>query len=132
MVLAVGLELLGVLARMNLWITPLVSRDGAETFPKTLPGWWSWSAATVFAFGVSFTILGTPGQLRRGLLWASALLLVAAWAPVLSLSARSPDIAAPCIATFWSGICALVYASRHNMPVDQSQGGSSVGESSGA
>lgn len=131
MALAVGLELLGVLARMNLWITHLVSRDGAETFPKTLPDWWCWSAATVFAFGVSFTIFGTPGQLRRGLLWVSALLLVAAWAPVLSLSARSPDIAAACITTFWSGICALVYASRHDMPADHHQGGSTVGESSG-
>jgi hypothetical protein len=50
----------------------------------------------------------------------SAVILVFAWAPVLSLAARAPDIAAPCCATLWSGICALVYASRHKMPADES------------
>ena len=114
--------MIGLLERVNTWITRLVSRDGAETFPKTLPDVWIWIATAVFAFGIAAAILGTPGQLRRGLLWASAFLLVAAWAPVLSLAARSPEIAAPCIATIWSGICALVYASRHEMPADHPDG----------
>jgi hypothetical protein len=132
MVLAVGLELLGVLMRMNVLIARLVSRDGAETFPKTLPDWWIWLAATIFAFGIAAAILGTPGQLRRGLLWLSAIILVAAWAPVLSLAARSPEIAAPLVATVWSGICALVYASRHDMSADHPGGGPSAGKSLGA
>lgn len=118
MVLAAGLELLGILTRVNAVIASLVSRDGAETFPKTLPDWGLWLAATVFAFGAAAAILGTPGQWRRGMLWLSAIMLVTAWAPVLSLSARAPEIAAPLVATVWSGICALVYASRHDMPVD--------------
>ena len=123
MLLAAGLELLGILPRMNALITGWVSRDGAETFPKTLPDTWVWLAATVFAFGVAAAILGTPGQLRRGLLWLSAVMLVAAWAPVLSLASHAPEIAAPCVATVWSGVCALVYASRHEMPVDHPEGG---------
>jgi hypothetical protein len=118
MVLVAGLELLGLLMRMNAGISRLVSREGAETFPKTLPVWCIWLAATGLAFGVAAAILGTPGHLRRGLLWLSAMLLVAAWAPVLSLAAHAPDIAAPCVATIWSGICALVYVSRHDMPAD--------------
>jgi hypothetical protein len=121
MVLAGGLELLGVLPRMNAWIAYRVSREGAETFPKTLPDEWIWLAAMVFAFGVAAAILGTPGQLRRGLLWLSAVILVAAWAPVLSLAAHAPDIAAPCVTAVWSGICALVYAYRHDMPVDHAE-----------
>ena len=132
MVLAVGLDLLGVLMRMNAMIARLVSRGGAETFPNTLPDRWVWLAATVLAFGVAAAILGTPGQLRRGLLWLSAVILVVAWAPVLSLAARVPDIAAPCVATIWSGICALVYTSRHDMPADDSGNGPAAGKFSGA
>lgn len=118
MALTAGLEMLGILPRMNAVIARLVSRGGAETFPQTLPDWWVWLGATVFAFGTAAAILGTPGQLRRGMLWLSAVVLVIAWAPVLSLAARAPEIAAPCVATVWSGICALVYASRHEMPAD--------------
>ena len=131
MVLAVGLDFLGVLIRMNAMIARLVSRDGGETFPKTLPDWWVWLAATVFAFGVAVTILGTPGQLRRVLLWLSSIMLVAAWAPVLSLAAHVPEIAAPIVGAVWSGICALVYASRHDMAVDHPEDAPAAGESSG-
>jgi hypothetical protein len=118
MVMAVGLEFLGVLLRMNAMIARLVSRGDAEAFPIALPVWWVWLAATVFALGTAAAILGTPGKLRRWLLWLSAIILVAAWAPVLSLAARNPEIAAPLVATVWSGICALVYVSRHDMPAD--------------
>lgn len=128
MVLAAGLELLGLMMRMNGLIAGTVSRNGVETFPKTLPQWSVWLATAVFAFGTAAAILGTPGHLRRGLLWVSAIVLVAAWAPVLSLAARAPHVAAPFVATVWSGICALVYASRHDMPVDQLGSGSAAGE----
>lgn len=127
MVLAAGLELLGVLAGVDAVIARMVSRGGAETFPNTLPDWSVWLATTVFAFGGAIAILGTPGGLRRGLLWLSSVVLVAAWAPVLGLAAFAPDIAAPCVATIWSGICALVYASRHTMPTDQPESGPVAG-----
>jgi hypothetical protein len=126
-VLAAGLELLGVLVGMNAVIARMVSRGGAETFPNALPEWSVWLAATVLAFGVAIAILGTPGGLRRVLLWLSAVVLVAAWAPVLGLAAFAPDIAAPCVATIWSGICALVYASRHAMPADQPESDPAAG-----
>lgn len=119
-VLAAGLELLGVLVRVNAGIARIVSRGGAETFPKQLPAWCLWLAAVVFAFGLAAAILGTSGHGRRVILWLSAVMLVAAWAPVLSLAAHAPDIAAPWIATVWSGVCALVYAARHRMPCDES------------
>jgi len=118
MVLAAGLELLGALEKINRSIAHFVSRGGAETFPHQLPLWCLWLAAAVFAFGMAAAILGTPGRLRRGLLWLSAVMLVAAWAPVLSLAEHAPDIAAPWTTAIWSGVCAMVYASRHRMPCD--------------
>ena len=118
LVLAVGLSLLGVLDRANAGIAGLASRGGAETFPKHLPEWSVWLATVFFAFGLSFAILATPGHWRRAVLWITAIVLVAAWAPVLSLAAHAPDIAAPWIATVWSGVCSIVYASNHQMACD--------------
>ena len=123
MALVAGLELLGVLVQINGAIGRMVSRGGSEMFPKALPMFAVWLAAATFAFGTAAAILGTPGQLRRGLLWLSAVFLVFAWAPVLSLASHVPEIAAPLIATLWSGICALIYTSRHDMPADRSVNG---------
>ena len=119
--LAAGLELLGVVARLNEGVAGMVSRGGVETFPLALPGWGIWLAAVGFAFGLAGTLLATPGAGRRVLLWLSALVVVAAWAPVLSLAARTPEIGAPWIAALWSGACAIFYASRHRMPCDEAR-----------
>lgn len=117
-VLAVGLAVLGPLDRLNLLAAALVSRGGREGFPKQLPEWAIWLAAIVLAFGLAFAILSTPGTWRRLLLWISAVVLVAAWAPVLSLAAHAPSVGAPWVATLWSGFCAIIYASRHHMACD--------------
>ena len=118
-VLAVGLGLLGFLDRINAGVAVIVSRGGAEKFPKQLPEWSVWLVAAVFAFGIAFAVLSTPGHWRRGVLWITAVVLMAAWAPVLSLASHAPDIAAPWIATVWSGVCSLVYAANHQMACDQ-------------
>ena len=117
--LAAGLEMIGALARFNAIAAKLASRGGAESFPKELPGWLVWIAAALAAFGMAAAVLQTPGMPRRVLLWLTAIMLVAAWAPVLGLAARHPDIAAPWIATVWSGVCAMFYASRHRLPCDE-------------
>ena len=118
MILAAGLELLGFLIRLNAEIARLVTLSGVAGYPHHLPAWGIWLAAGGFAFGLAAAILGTPGNWRRAVLWISAMVVVAAWAPVLCLAARAPDIAAPCIATLWSGICALLYAANHRMACD--------------
>ena len=118
MILAGGLELLGFLARLNAGIARFVSRNQAEIFPRRLPEWWVWLAAGVFALGLAAAILGTPGHGRRVVLWLTAVFLVGAWAPVLSLAAHVPAIAVPWVATLWSGACALVYAANHRMACD--------------
>ena len=120
MILAAGLELLGFLSRVNAGIAQLVARNGEEAFPRQLPEWCIWLATAVFACGLAIAILGTPGPGRRAILWITAVVLVTAWAPVLSLAAHAPDIAAPWIATLWSGVCALVYSANHRMACDES------------
>jgi hypothetical protein len=119
LVLATGLEALGFLKRLNAEIGAMVSPHGLEKFPKHLPDWSIWLAAAGFSFGLAAAILGTPGHVRRAVLWITAVVLTGAWAPVLSLAAHSPDIAAPWIATLWSGVCAMVYATNHRMSADQ-------------
>ena len=119
LVLAAGLAALGFLDRMNAGIAQLVSRNGAEKFPKHLPVWGVWLATVVFSCGLAIAILNTPGQGRRGILWITSVLLIAAWAPVLSLAAHAPDIAGPWIATLWSGACAMAYAANHRMAGDE-------------
>ncbi len=119
LVLAAGLEMLGILRRANSGIARLVSRDGMEKFPSHLPDLVVWLAAALFAFGLAAAVLATPGTWRRVVLWITASVLVAAWAPVLSLAAHAPEIAAPWIATLWSGVCAIVYSSNHRMPADE-------------
>ncbi len=117
-VLAVGLAALGVLDRLNALAGGLVSRGGREGFPKQLPEWSLWLVTMALAFGLAFAILSTPGLWRRVVLWVSSLVLVAAWAPVLSLAAHVPAVGGPWVATLWSGVCAIIYASRHHMACD--------------
>lgn len=122
--LAVGFSALGLLERANRQVAAWVmvpkgpnSLPG-EDFPNQLPVWAVWAATVVATVFVSVAILSTPGWERRLLLWFASLLLVAAWAPVLSLAAFAPEISAVFVATSWAGLCACVYAANHRMPCD--------------
>ena len=116
--LVVGLSALRILDRVDLLIATLVSNGKAGGFPNALPEWTVWLATVIFAFWLAFAILSVAGTWRRVVLWITTLVLVAGWAPVLSLAARSPDIGAPFIAVLWAGVCALVYAGNHRMACD--------------
>ncbi len=116
--LVAGLSLCGILDRVDLLVAKLVSHGKTAGFPKALPVWAVWLATVILAFWLSFAILSVAGTWRRCVLWITALVLVAGWAPVLSLAAHAPDIGAPFIALFWSGVCALVYAGKHHMACD--------------
>lgn len=117
--LVVGLGLFGTLERLNFTIARIVAQEQFPTFPKALPVWSVWLVTMVFALALSFVILSVPGTWRRLVIWITALVLVAGWAPALSLAAHAPVIAAPFIAVLWSGGCAVVYAGKHRMPVDE-------------
>jgi hypothetical protein len=117
LVLAAGFGFVGIMDRANEGIAGLIQIGGGTA--KSLPEWAVWLAASVGAFGLSFLVLSVPGAWRRIVLWVSALILIAGWGPVLVLADRSPVVAVPLLATFWAGLCSLVYASRHRMAADQ-------------
>ncbi|MEX1114739.1 MAG: hypothetical protein WEB53_05785 [Akkermansiaceae bacterium] len=116
-ILAAGLELLGSLDVIDGGFANWLAEG--KPFPKDLPLWAVWLAAVFFAFGLSFALLSIPTTWRRVILWISALVVIIAWAPVLALAARPPEISAVLVAAVWSGVCALVYASRHRMACDE-------------
>ena len=116
--LVAGLALPGILDRLNEMIARMTAEGGGAGFPRSLPVWGVWLFTLFVSYAVPFAILGAPGTWRRCMLWFTALVLVTGWAPVLVLAAHAPDIAAPWIATLWSGVCALVYAANHRMPAD--------------
>ena len=120
LVLAVGLAVLGLTDKADAAIAGFLSRvihaEGGAGFAKALPAWALWLATALLAYALAFATLGVPGTWRRLVLWFTTLGLVAAWAPVLGLAAHAPQIAAPLVATLWSGACALVYTHSHHMP----------------
>ena len=118
-VLAAGLQALGILNRLNEAISNCLS--SGKDISNELPVGVIWLAAIFFAFGISFSILGVRETWRRIVLWVTATVLVMGWAPVLVLTAREPQIAAVLVAVVWSGVCALVYAGRHRTADDFSE-----------
>lgn len=116
LVLAAGFGVLGLMDRADALIADALIVGGGGV--KHLPEWLVWVAAAVGAFGLSLAILQVPGNWRRLVLWVSALVVLAGWAPVLVLASHAPAVAVPLLATFWSGLCAFVYASKHHMAVD--------------
>ena len=123
--LAAGLGALGILSRVNLAVSKLISQGKPAVFPKSLPEWSVWLATVLFAFGLAFSILNVQGTWRRVMLWITTMVIVAGWAPVLGLAAHAPEIGAPFIAAVWSGVCAMVYAGNHRMPCDAPAGSAS-------
>jgi hypothetical protein len=117
--LAVGLDALGILGAVNQMIAKGVSHGAVQSFPKALPVWSVWLVTLVFAFGLPLAVLSVAATWRRLVLWITAMVLVAGWAPVLALAAHFPGIGAPFIVTLWSGVCGLVYAGSHRMGCDE-------------
>lgn len=126
--LVVGLSLLGIMDHVNVSVSQLVMQGKAGLAPKALPGWSVWLVTLAFAFGMAFAILSIPGVWRRVVVWITALVLLAGWAPVLSLAAHAPEVGAPFIASLWSGVCALVYAGKHRMACDASSPAGEISE----
>lgn len=118
LVLAAGFGFLGIMDRADAMMLAWLKSGGLGEPAKALPQWVIWLAAWFGAFGLSLAILSVPGNWRRLVLWISTVALVAGWGPVLMLASHAPEISAPLLATFWSGLCAFIYAARHHMAVD--------------
>lgn len=118
MILCTGLTLLGLAARMDAWLFESVASVIPGPFPHTLGMTASWSATIAIAFGLPMLLLGIPAHWRRLVIAVSIVVSIAAWIPVLALAAHSPSLSMPLVAGVWSGICAIIYATRHRMPCD--------------
>jgi hypothetical protein len=116
--LAVGLDLLGILGRLNEALAKMASQGKDPVFPNSLPDGLGWLVAVLGGFVLPLAMLGVAGAWRRWVLWISTLFLIVSWIPVLVLAAYAPAICIPLVVVFWSGMCAVVYASRHQMPCD--------------
>jgi len=115
LLLAVGLEAMGTMSVLNHWIADRLS-DG-KPFPHNLPMWAIWIVACGVAFGIPSALLHITLKWQRWIVWITALALALGWAPVLTLAAYAPQIGPLLVVTFWSGICALVYAGRHEKAI---------------
>jgi hypothetical protein len=122
LVLALGLQTLGLLDRINAAFLTAAANSGLGLVTP-LPQWTGWVVALLVAFALPMIILETPGHGRRTVLWLSALLVVLALGPVSILASHWLPLAAPLIAVIWSGLCATIYASRHHMPCEGGDAG---------
>jgi hypothetical protein len=122
LVLALGLQTLGLLDRFNVAFLTAAENAGLGVVTP-LPPWTGWVVALLVAFVLPMVILETPGHGRRTILWLSALIVVMALGPVSLLTSHGLPLAAPLVAVVWSGFCAKVYASRHHMPCEGGDAG---------
>ncbi len=112
LLVALGLELLGWIARLEDPLTVWMSAQLGEALPRPLPVAVRWGAALVSAFGLPLGILASRGAFQRMILWLSACIVMLAWAPVLSLAAYQPEVGLAGLVTFGSGAAALWLAAR--------------------
>ena len=63
-------------------------------------------------------ILHSPSLWRKWAMWIGMMILYFAWIPVLALATWRMGMVAPLVAGLWSGFCALIFASRHDLPCE--------------
>ena len=117
--LAVGLDFLKVIERMNVWFTQMLTGSGLSQPVREISKEVLWLAAGFMAFLLAAVLLNIPGMWRRILVWGITIALTFFWAPVLLLAAYKPEIGVVLVAVLWSGFCAMVYATNHVMPADE-------------
>lgn len=115
--LSAGLHVLGLLEPLDSGLAALVALDPA-TAAAAVPAWVVWLATAGLAYGLAIVLLEIPGTWRRVVIWLSTIAVVAGWLPVAAISGSHAQVAAPAVAVVWSGICAIIYASRHRMAAD--------------
>ncbi len=120
---AAGLSALGVLDSLDGAVARemagALGQPAGTAFPNGLPGWGLWGGTAGMALGLAWVLLSVPGGWRRAVLWMSALVVTAAWAPVLALAAHRPTVGAPLVAVIWVGLCVWFYASKHRLPCEE-------------
>lgn len=115
---ALGFQSVGLNARIDASLLGWLNAMGLGTTPVVLPAAIGWGLSLLFGFGLSFAILESPGHARRAMLWLSTLVIVMGLLPVLGLSAKWWSQAPLLVSVVWSGLCSIIYATRHWMPCE--------------
>lgn len=116
--LAVGLEFLHIIERLDSWIASWVIKPGFPAPVNSLDPYLLWTATTILAFGLTAVMLNISGSWRRILIWILAVIITFFWVPVLLLASHKPEIGVALVALIWAGCCAMVYTMNHDMPSD--------------
>lgn len=75
-------------------------------------------AVILVSYLLPMLVLRTPQWWRRAILWVSFTLVALAWWPVLALASWKIEPCMPMSALLWSGLCAMIYAQRHELPCE--------------
>jgi len=116
--LATGFQALGLLGRIERGLLTVSAKLGLPGELVPLPREWSWSLAAALALVLPWLILQSPEHWRRLVLWATVLVLLLGWVPVMALAARWCPLAPSLVVVVWGGLCATIYAARHRMPCE--------------
>ncbi|MEY3394165.1 MAG: hypothetical protein RL346_401 [Verrucomicrobiota bacterium] len=117
--LAVGLDLFGMIRRVNEWIGAMLVKAGMSPPDRTLDPAVLWVGTCLMCLGLTLVLFHISGMWRRYLVWLLVCMITLFWLPVLWLAAYRPDIGVALVAVLWSGFCAIIYTSNHSMPADQ-------------
>lgn len=93
-----------------------VERIGLEGPMRDLPLSWLWAWTVLVAYGLAAGMLISRRHWRRTVLWVTTLALTVSWIPVLALAGYAAPAELPLLAVVWCGVCAMVYAIRHEEP----------------
>ena len=115
--LAGGIHFLGLLEPLDAALLSLVSPEDEQP-PAAVSPAFLWIATAAITFGLAFVMLEVPGTWRRAVIWASTMVVVAAWLPVAAIAQQHAPVTAPLIAGAWAGLCSIIYAARHHMDAD--------------
>ncbi len=116
--LAAGLEFLGIIDRLDLWIPAVMSKPGFSAPVQSLDSYLLWTLTVLLALSMAAIMLNISGCWRRLVIWAFAIIITLFWVPVLLLASYKPEIGVALVGLLWSGCCAMIYTMNHEMPAD--------------
>lgn len=118
LLLAAGFHFFGLLDLLNQSLSDLFAEQNLISSNPAIAPEALWLATAVMAFGLAWAILQMPGNWRRITIWIGTQGVILGWVPVAAMGKTSAPVAALWVACAWSGLCSIIYASRHLMPVD--------------
>lgn len=116
LVWVVGMDTLGYWKSLDEYAIAWTSRMGEGM--RDVPAWIVLMMTVLLAYALPWLMLCTPHWWRRLVLWVSITILTTGWIPVLALASWKLTPAMPIIAIVWSGVCAFIYAQRHQLPCE--------------